>query len=115
MLFRGAWICLIDLAVSCYVPVIEEHPLLRFCLVAMDDQDDEDEEDYEEDEDGDRDDDLGVSDSYKALIALLQNTLIVETPTINKDIWGQGYTPLYDYMLRWFSFCLCYVSSTELN
>ena len=62
MLFRGAWICLIDLAVSCYVPVIEEHPLLRFCLVAMNDQDDEGEEDNE---DGDRDDDLGVINSYK--------------------------------------------------
>ena len=54
LLFRGAWICLIDLAVSCYVAVIEEHPL--FCLVAMDDGDDEgDEEDAEDDED-----DLGV-------------------------------------------------------
>ena len=44
--------------------VIKEHPLLHFCLVAMDDEDDED---------GDREDDLGVSDSNKALIALPLN------------------------------------------
>ena len=51
--------------------VIKEHPLLRFCLAAMDDEDDED---------GDREDDLGVSKDYcgwcRPIIVQLQELLL---------------------------------------